>query len=82
MRAVAEYARKIGVSLERDCPYTYNWNERQAIFNAAKDKPKYKLGNWSWGRNDKSLLKQIHETIERNQELSIGTFQMWLVMID
>ena len=57
MKAVSEYFRKIGISLEKDCPYTYNWSSRQAIFNAAKDKPKYKGGNWSWVKTNIDSLK-------------------------
>jgi hypothetical protein len=61
LRAVAEYARKSGISLEKDCPYTTNPSQRQAIFNAAKNKKKYKLGNWSWVNADLNALKSALE---------------------
>ena len=57
LKAVAEYARKVGVSLEKDCPYTRNWNERVERFNAAKDKKKYKLGNWAWTNCNNNSFK-------------------------
>ncbi len=57
LKAVAEYARKVGISLEKDCPYTYNWNERSMRFNNAKDKKKYKLGNWAWVNCNTNSMK-------------------------
>lgn len=48
LKNVAEFARKNGVVLEKDCPYTNDWGDRQNRFLQAKNKKRYKFGNWSW----------------------------------
>lgn len=49
MNRVAETARKVGVPLEKYCPYTRIWNERTAhIVNTPKDVKRYKLGGHAW----------------------------------
>jgi len=61
LKAVAEYARITGVSLEKECPYTYNKSEWQSRFNDAKNKKKYRLGNWSWVNCNNNSLKSALE---------------------
>lgn len=65
LRAPAEFVRITGTPLENDCTYDPDmlqmpeatWAKRQMKFDAAKDKPKYKLGNYSWVQPVDSLLK-------------------------
>lgn len=81
LKRVAEYARKTGVRLEKDIPYTRNWGERNARVNATKGSAKiYKFGNWSWvGRNgnvSKSALKNALEFTPIQVGIGLGwTYQ-------
>ncbi|MFA5014821.1 MAG: C1 family peptidase [Actinomycetota bacterium] len=58
LKAVAEYGRKYGVVLEKYCPYTYNWSDRNNRVNAVSNSTKkYLLGNWAWVNCNNNALK-------------------------
>ncbi len=75
LKKVAEYARRTGVSLEKDIPYTRNWSKRLKLFNEGKNKNKYKLGNWSWVKPDTNSLKSALE--DAPLQIGIGLGYNW-----
>lgn len=57
LKAVSEYARKVGVVLEKFCPYTRSWDERRSrVASIPSYAKRYKLGNYAWVRRDDSGL--------------------------
>lgn len=77
LRRVAEYARKTGVSLEKDIPYIRNWSKRLALYNAGKKFTKYKLGNWSWVKPNVNSLKSALD--DSPLQIGIGVGSNWRI---
>ncbi len=63
LNRVANAARKNGIPLERECPYTRSWHKREQIYNTtSKDAKRYAAGTGhAWVRTDRASLKSALE---------------------
>lgn len=58
LTAVADYAHKVGVVLQRLCPYTDVWSQRAVLVGKIpKNAKKYKLGDYSRVQSDSLFIK-------------------------